>query len=117
MDRQRRENLVYKMKNFKIQVLRFIVSVPKGKVVSYGQVAAACGKPKGAREVGRILRNLDIDGNYAVPWWRVINQKGEISIKGHWTASKELQAELLRKEGISVNQNFVLDMTKNLFEK
>lgn len=97
---------------FNEKVINFIRAVPKGKVVSYGQVAAACGKPKGAREVGRILRNLDIDGNYAAPWWRVINQKGEISIKGNWTASKELQAELLRKEEVKVSQDLTIDMER-----
>jgi methylated-DNA-protein-cysteine methyltransferase-like protein len=135
--------------DFKAQVINFIKMVPKGKVVSYGQVAAACGKPKGAREVGRILRNLDIsvhtirgpqisNGNLGkgikfrrpkraknflrgkaaetiVPWWRVINNAGQISIKGNWTADKELQGLLLRKDGVKVSKELRIDMEKYRF--
>ena len=77
------------MLNFKDKVLRYIKSIPKGKVVSYGQVAAACGSPRVARQVGGILRSADI--STGIPWWRVVNNKGIISIKGNWTATKELQ--------------------------
>ena len=96
---------------FSQRVIGFIKNVPKGKVVSYGQVAAVCGKPNGAREVGRILRNLDAS-KIDIPWWRVLNNKGEISIKGNWTADKELQAELLRKEGVEVSEDLKVDMSK-----
>ena len=51
--------------------------IPYGRVVSYGQVAAYVGVPRGARQVGWTLRRLeDID----IPWWRVINNEGRISI-------------------------------------
>lgn len=100
--------------DFKAQVINFIKMVPKGKVVSYGQVAAACGKPKGAREVGRILRSIDTSKNI-VPWWRVINNAGQISIKGNWTADKELQGLLLRKDGVKVSKELRVDMEKYRF--
>ena len=98
------------MDGFKQRVISFIKNVPKGKVVSYGQVAAAAGSPRAARQVGGILRSLDEDQH--VPWWRVINNQGLISIKGNWTATKELQKALLEKEGIKVNKDFVVDMEK-----
>ena len=88
--------------DFKNQIINFINKIPKGRVVSYGQVAIACGKPRGAREVGRILAQIDIT-KHKIPWWRVVNAKGEISIKGNWTASKELQAELLKRDNVIVN--------------
>lgn len=100
------------MKDFSAAVLGFISRVPKGKVVSYGQVAAACGKPRGAREVGWILRSADV-GN--LPWWRVLNNQGVISIKGNWTATKQLQKDLLIKEGVEVGEDFKLDMEKYRF--
>ena len=96
---------------FKDFVIALIKRVPKGRVVSYGQVAAACGKPKGAREVGRILRSLDTSAN-SIPWWRVLNNQGIISIKGNWTATKELQKKLLIKDGIIVNPDYTLDIRK-----
>ncbi len=93
---------------FREQVLKFISRIPKGRVVSYSQVAAACGHPRAARQVGGILR-AEPD-NSGVPWWRVINNQGIISIKGSWTASKERQRELLMKEGVEVSENFEVDI-------
>ena len=107
--------LIKNDKNFKAKVINFIKTIPKGMVVSYGQVAAACGKPQGAREVGRILRNLDIDGNSRIPWWRVLNNRGVISIKGNWTADKELQKLLLKKDGVKVSEELEVDMGKYRF--
>lgn len=99
------------MSKFQSKVLAFICSVPKGYVVSYGQVAACCGKPNGAREVGRILSGIDISKN-KIPWWRVVNNQGFISIKGNWTAGKDLQKKLLEKEGLNVLPNYSLDINK-----
>ncbi len=103
--------LIKNDKNFKAKVINFIKTVPKGKVVSYGQAAAVCGKPRGAREVGRILRSIDTSKK-VVPWWRVLNNRGVISIKGNWTADKELQGLLLRKEGVEVSEGLTLDIEK-----
>ena len=55
-------------------------------------------------------------GNNDVPWWRVVNNRGLISIKGNWTATKELQKNLLMKEGIEVDENFVLDIEQYRFK-
>jgi methylated-DNA-protein-cysteine methyltransferase-like protein len=97
--------------NFRQRVIKFIKTVPKGKVASYGQAAAACGKPLAARAVGGILRSSDVEKEN-IPWWRVVNNQGIISIKGSWVASKELQRSLLVKEGIKVDENFTLDISK-----
>ena len=97
------------MQTFKAKVISYLKKVPKGKVVSYGQIAAAAGQPGAARQVGGILRGLSIaDGQ--IPWWRVVNNLGIISIKGNWTATKEIQKELLVKEGIKVMEGFKLNM-------
>ena len=98
------------MSLFKEQVLRFVKNIPKGKVASYGQVAVAAGSPRAARQVGGILRALGPDSG--VPWWRVINNKGEISIKGNWEADKDLQKELLMNDGVKVNENYTIDINK-----
>ena len=100
--------LIY-MPSFKEKVINFIKSVPKGKVVSYGQVAAAAGSPRAARQVGTILRGLD-PSDSKIPWWRVVNNKGIISIKGNWTATKESQKILLIKDGIKVSDNFTINI-------
>lgn len=98
------------MEQFRDQVIAFIKKVPKGKVVSYGQVAAACGHPRAARQVGGILRGLG--EAIKLPWWRVINNEGVISIKGNWTATKELQRQLLLRDGVAVTKNFTVHMQK-----
>lgn len=95
---------------FSKDAIAFIKRIPRGKVVSYGQVAAACGHPRAARVVGGILRALP--ENTDVPWWRVINNQGEITIRGNWTASKEVQKALLEKDGVVVSESFMVDMIK-----
>jgi methylated-DNA-protein-cysteine methyltransferase related protein len=108
------------MSEFREKVIECIRSIPKGQVASYGQIAAACGHPRAARQVGAVLKSLDITEKWkkgksrqrVVPWWRVINSAGAISIKGNWTATKELQAELLRGEGIEVAEGYKINMKK-----
>ncbi len=95
---------------FRKEVLNFIKSVPAGKVVSYGQVALMCGKPRGAREVGWILRSINEDSG--VPWWRVVNNMGKISISGHEPLDKNVQASLLHADGVVVSEDFTLDIKK-----
>jgi methylated-DNA-protein-cysteine methyltransferase-like protein len=83
---------------FAQRVYQLVRQVPYGQVVSYGGVAAMLGHPRAARAVGWALRNL-ADHDEAVPWWRVINRNGEISIKGAFPGP-HLQRELLEREGI-----------------
>jgi methylated-DNA-protein-cysteine methyltransferase-like protein len=99
------------MSDFKQSVINFIKKIPRGRVASYGQVAAACGHPRAARQVGGILRAIDASAG-EIPWWRVLNNKGIISIKGNWTATKEVQRQLLLKEGVEVSQDYSLDIEK-----
>ncbi len=70
--------------------------VPRGKVVTYGQVATWLGSPRAARAVGYAMFNVD---DPKVPWHRVVNSKGEISIGGH-LHRPDLQRRLLEKEGV-----------------
>lgn len=99
------------MSPFKDRVITIIRSVPEGKVVSYGQVALYAGLPRAAREVGWILRSSKED----MPWWRVINNKGFISIEGNWQADKMTQKQLLEAEGIEVSDDMMVDMEKYRF--
>lgn len=78
--------------------------------MSYGQVAAFCGNPQAARQVGWVLRGLPAKTD--VPWWRVVNNGGYLSIKGNWANTKEVQAACLRKEGVNVKNDFTLDIKK-----
>ncbi|MBI3120289.1 MAG: MGMT family protein [Candidatus Kerfeldbacteria bacterium] len=82
-------------------VYRMVRRIPKGKVATYGQIAALCGSPRAARTVGWALNALPHDQSEKIPWQRVLNREGRISIL-HRSATKELQAELLRSEGVYV---------------
>jgi len=78
--------------------------------MTYGGVAAEIGYPRSARMVGWALARLEP----GVPWQRVINREGMISIE-NLQVPKELQAELLQKEGIKVKKikgNFFIDLKK-----
>lgn len=99
------------MKGFKEKVLKLVSKIPKGRVASYGQVAAALGSPRAARQVGWVLRGSDTLDR-PVPWWRVVNNKGEVSIKGNPTATKLQQKILLEKEGVEVSREFTFDIEK-----
>ena len=89
------------MTPFQQSIYDLVRSCPKGKVVSYGGIAAMAGKPRSARAVGTALRELP-DGS-DVPWWRVINSCGEISMRdiGHGPA---IQRKLLQREGIRFDE-------------
>ncbi len=78
-------------------VYDFVRAVPAGSVVTYGQVAVELGAPSHARAVGYALSSLGGQGD--VPWWRVINASGEISLKNRGAAA-DLQRHLLEQEGV-----------------
>jgi methylated-DNA-protein-cysteine methyltransferase-like protein len=83
--------------------------VPRGRVVSYGGVAAILGAPRAARGVGQALSALPEGSD--VPWWRVINSRGEISIKGRIHGAA-LQRTLLRAEGVRFDRAGRVDWKK-----
>ncbi len=72
--------------------------IPKGKVATYGQVAALAGLPRQARLVGYALSALA--PNSPVPWHRVVNAKGQVSVRSDGTGSEDLQRQLLIGEGV-----------------
>lgn len=80
------------MKPFTKNVIQLIQAIPFGHVATYGQIAKAAGNSRAARQVSWILHSMSQKHN--LPWHRVINSKGEISL----TASE--QHELLEMEGI-----------------
>lgn len=100
------------MSPFKQKVINVVRLIPSGKVLSYGQIALYIGVPRAARQVGWTLRQLG--SQETVPWWRVVNQKGRISIDSNFHADKELQKKLLQADGVEVNE-FQVDINKYRF--
>jgi len=97
------------MSKFTDKVLNIVRKIPKGKVVSYGQVALMTGIPRAALQVGWVLHTSG--GDEKTPWWRVINNAGRISTTclDH-TAS--IQKSLLEKEGVVVKKFLKIDIEK-----
>src|SRR5205807_1679083 len=100
------------MSPFKDRVIEIVRLVLYGKVVSYGQVALYAGLPRAAREVGWILQET---GGIDLPWWRVINKQGHITIRGNVSADKNIQKKLLEAEGIEVSDDYQVSMEKYQF--
>ncbi|MGI3027349.1 MGMT family protein [Vibrio cholerae] len=76
------------MDQFLAQIFAVIHQIPHGKVSTYGEIARMAGYPGYARHVGKALGNLPKDSK--LPWFRVINSKGEISLTGpDWDRQRE----------------------------
>ncbi|CAM4372203.1 hypothetical protein F901_00005 [Acinetobacter dispersus] len=80
------------------QILEVIALIPYGKVASYGQIAKLAGLPKHARLVGYVLKHLDSES--MIPWYRVINSQGKISVTRINEKGENVQQNLLEQEGI-----------------
>ena len=84
-------------------ILRVIRAIPRGRVTSYGEIAARAGLPRRARMVGRIL------GDYSamkLPWQRVLRSDGRIAFSTCSRGWREQRA-LLIDEGVAVRNGRV----------
>jgi methylated-DNA-protein-cysteine methyltransferase-like protein len=81
-------------KNFRSDVQALVARIPKGRVMSYGQIAALCGSPRAARVVGGIAHY----GNTELPWHRVVNKQGGLASGYH--GGRRTQKEHLEAEGV-----------------
>lgn len=86
------------MDDFAAQIYSQVHQIPQGKVSTYGDIAKFAGFPGYARQVGKLLGKLP-EGS-SLPWHRVINAKGEISLTGN---DLERQRSKLIAEGIEVS--------------
>ncbi len=74
--------------------------------MTYGSIAEAAGNPQGSRQVARLLSSSS--KKYHLPWHRVVNSKGKISLKPE--QGKELQEALLANEGVGI-QDGIIDLS------
>ncbi|KPK63353.1 hypothetical protein AMJ83_07210 [candidate division WOR_3 bacterium SM23_42] len=93
-------------------VVKLIRSIPEGKVATYGQIAEYAGNPRAARQVSYILHSSSEKEN--LPWQRVINSKGRISMKRG--RGYELQKTLLEDEGIVFDEEDGIDLKRFLWQ-
>jgi len=95
-------------------IYEIVTAVPKGKVATYGQIARLAGLPGHARLVGYALHNLP--DNSKVPWHRVVNSKGRISL-GPDSLAGSLQRALLHSEGIALDKDQAVALGKFQWRK
>ncbi len=93
--------------DFRTLVLAVVARIPKGRLASYGQVAALAGFPQRPRQVGMVLSGLP-EGT-KLPWHRVVNTRGYVPSRGRWWGAFE-QIGRLRDEGIEVDDLGNLDL-------
>jgi len=79
-----------------------VARIPRGRVATYGLIAALAGLPRRARLVGHALRV--VDDSRPIPWHRVVNAAGEISARGD-PEFEQIQRKLLEKEGVAFGAN------------
>jgi methylated-DNA-protein-cysteine methyltransferase-like protein len=97
--------------NFSERVWQIIAAIPPGKVTTYGDVAQLAGSPRAARQVGGVLRRLP-EGS-KLPWFRVINRHGRISLQGDDLLR---QRDALEAEGIEVSDAGEIELEKYRWE-
>ena len=90
------------------KIYEFLQTIPKGKVVTYGQIAEYLGNKKLSRVVGNILHKNP--NEYKYPCYQVVNSRGDLSSNFAF-GGIEKQKEKLEKEGILVN-NYKVDLEK-----
>ena len=96
------------MENFTELAIAAIKRIPRGRVATYGQLAAMAGNPRGARQIVRIL-NIYSEKK-KLPWHRVINREGRIALPPG--RGRELQRQLLEDEGVVFDRQDRTDLTR-----
>jgi methylated-DNA-protein-cysteine methyltransferase-like protein len=89
------------------RVYHVVRMIPAGRVATYGQVARLLGAPRAARTVGWALRA--VPAGSGVPWHRVVNARGTISL-GRRSGGAEIQRALLEEEGVVFDEGGRIDL-------
>ncbi len=100
------------MSNFDRAVYEYLKTVPKGKVVTYGMIACAIGRPRASRQVGNALHRNPTP--VVIPCHRVVNREGRLA-PAFAFGGMDVQARLLEAEGVAVKDGYV-DLRKYLWD-
>lgn len=94
---------------FRERVETIVAQIPRGRVMTYGQIAALCGNARAARIVGGIAHF----GNPDLPWQRVINKQGGLA--AGYPGGRSGHRQVLEAEGLSVGDNYTIEVDKLLW--
>jgi len=98
--------------DFTAEVIRLIKAIPPGKVATYGQIAYMTSLYPSVRRVAWILHSCS--DKERLPWHRVVNRKGKISLKPG--AGYEKQKKMLEEEGIEFDKKDRIDLDHFLWD-
>jgi methylated-DNA-protein-cysteine methyltransferase-like protein len=91
--------------DFRQRVEEIVAMIPKGRVMTYGQIAALCGNARAARIVGGIAHFGDSD----LPWHRVVNKNGGLA--SGYPGGRQAHAQHLMVEGVDISEDhFVINV-------
>lgn len=97
------------MGEFSSGVYQLVKQIPKGKVATYGQIAAQLGRPKAARAVGNALH---VNPYKSVPCHRVVNREGRVA-KNFGDGGWRVQKRKLLQEGVRFKNRMCVDLEKH----
>lgn len=100
------------MQPFTVKAIEIIARIPKGKVMTYGQIAAHAGSPRGARQVARLLHSMS--RKHGLPWHRVVNAQGRIVVQDEECRFAQLHS--LQEEGVEVAHNGIVDLNRYRYD-
>ena len=95
------------------EVYDAVKRIPRGKVATYGLIAALIGKPRAARQVGWALHVNPEPG--VIPCHRVVNKSGGLA-PAFAFGGTEVQKSLLEAEGVEVSEENAVDLEKYLWK-
>ena len=97
------------------RIYEIVRLIPKGQVATYGQIAELANLAGKARVVGYALYRVDLQ-DLDIPWQRVVNVKGKVSLSPLRFGTDYLQRSLLESEGIIFNGKDQIDLRKYLWK-
>ena len=101
-------------KSFDLRVYEAVAHIPFGQVATYGQIAELIGAYGCARQIGWSLKRLRLPSK--IPWHRVINAKGEVSMSIGREGTDWIQIDLLKSEGVFINQELKIQLRRYLWK-
>ena len=94
---------------FRSRVEAVVAQIPRGRVMTYGQIAALCGNPRAARIVGGIAHF----GDPELPWQRVVNKSGGLA--SGYPGGRRAHKAALEAEGLEVSEDNKVDIESVLW--
>ena len=95
------------------RVYELVARIPRGKVMTYGQIAALLGDHKNARTIGWALHSNSSGDK--IPCHRVVNSRGELS-GGYAFGGPEVQKALLQQEGVAFDKQDRINLSRFLWK-